>query len=83
MTIKDPVSVIKLRFKSRAFDIKFDAFSCIKTVYFLKAVLAYHILQGKGKVLWILEGFFCFFFFCLFAFFRATPTAYGGSQARG
>ena len=22
-------------------------------------------------------------FFCLFVFFRATPTAYGGSQARG
>ena len=26
---------------------------------------------------------FFFFFFCLFAFSRATPTAYGGSQARG
>ena len=26
---------------------------------------------------------FCFFCFCLFAFSRATPTAYGGSQARG
>ena len=24
-----------------------------------------------------------FFFFCLFVFSRATPTAYGGSQARG
>ena len=24
-----------------------------------------------------------FFFFCLFAFSRATPAAYGGSQARG
>ena len=24
-----------------------------------------------------------FFFFCLFAFSRAAPTAYGGSQARG
>ena len=24
-----------------------------------------------------------FFFFGLFAFFRATPAAYGGSQARG
>ena len=24
-----------------------------------------------------------FFFFCLFAFFRATPEAYGCSQARG
>ena len=23
------------------------------------------------------------FFFCLFVFFRATPAAYGGSQARG
>ena len=27
--------------------------------------------------------FFFFFFFCLFAFSRATPVAYGGSQARG
>ena len=26
------------------------------------------------------EKFFCLFFFCLF---RATPFAYGGSQARG
>ena len=26
---------------------------------------------------------FNFFFFCLFAFSRATPGAYGGSQARG
>ena len=24
-----------------------------------------------------------FFYFCLFAFSRATPVAYGGSQARG
>ena len=28
------------------------------------------------------EGLFFFFFFCLFAFSRATPVAYGGSQAR-
>ena len=27
--------------------------------------------------------FFFFFFFSLFAFFRAAPAAYGGSQARG
>ena len=26
---------------------------------------------------------FLFLFFCLFAFSRATPAAYGGSQARG
>ena len=26
--------------------------------------------------------FFWIFFFCLFAFSRAAPTAYGGSQAR-
>ena len=26
---------------------------------------------------------FFFFFFCLFAFSRAAPMAYGGSQARG
>ena len=26
---------------------------------------------------------FLFFIFCLFAFSRAAPTAYGGSQARG
>ena len=26
--------------------------------------------------------FFCFFF-CLFLLFRATPAAYGGSEARG
>ena len=24
-----------------------------------------------------------FFFFCLLSFFKAAPTAYGGSQARG
>ena len=31
-------------------------------------------------------GFFCSFFFCFvlfFCYFRASPTAYGGSQARG
>ena len=28
----------------------------------------------------ITEGFFCV---CIFAFSRAAPTAYGGSQARG
>ena len=27
--------------------------------------------------------FFFFFFFCLFAFSRAVPVAYGGSQAKG
>ena len=27
--------------------------------------------------------FFPFFYFCLFAFSKATPTAYGASQARG
>ena len=27
--------------------------------------------------------FFCFVLFCLFAFSRAAPVAYGGSQARG
>ena len=26
---------------------------------------------------------FVFLFFCLFAFFRAAPSAYGGSQTRG
>ena len=26
---------------------------------------------------------FCFVLFFVFCFFRATPTAYGGSQARG
>ena len=26
---------------------------------------------------------YIFFFFCLFAFSRAAPAAYGGSQARG
>ena len=33
-----------------------------------------------------MTGFVCLFvvgFFCLFAFSRSTPTAYGGSQARG
>ena len=31
----------------------------------------------------LLEGlYFLFFFFCLFAFSRTTPAAYGGSQAR-
>ena len=30
-----------------------------------------------------LSEFFSFFFFCLFAFSRATPAAYGGSQVRG
>ena len=28
-------------------------------------------------------SFFLFFFFCLYAFSRVTPAAYGGSQARG
>ena len=28
-------------------------------------------------------SFFNFLFFCLFAFSRAAPAAYGGSQARG
>ena len=27
--------------------------------------------------------FYLIYFFCLFAFSRATPTAYGGSQAKG
>ena len=38
-------------------------------------------LSGAGKVLMSL--FFFFFFFCLFSFFRAAPSAYGGFQARG
>ena len=28
-------------------------------------------------------GSFILFYFCLFAFSRAAPAAYGGSQARG
>ena len=32
------------------------------------------------SVFWFFFGFFCFFFFCLF---RAAPSAYGSSQARG
>jgi len=37
-------------------------------------------MDGK----WICKFLFLFFFFfCLFAFSRAAPTAYGGSQARG
>ena len=33
---------------------------------------------------WVVFYFFIFYFlFCLFAFSRAAPTAYGGSQARG
>ena len=31
----------------------------------------------------IVRGLFFFFFFGLFAFSRAAPAAYGGSQARG
>ena len=34
----------------------------------------------QAKIVFV---FFFFFFFGLFAFSRAAPTAYGGSQARG
>ena len=37
---------------------------------------------GQGGSSWVFLFFF-FFFFCLFAFSRAAPAAYGGSQARG
>ena len=37
-------------------------------------VTGYHTLPLDGEK---------FFFFCLFAFSRATPEAYGGFQARG
>ena len=35
-------------------------------------------MSKKGQ-----DANFFFFFFCLFAFSRATSVAYGGSQARG
>ena len=39
--------------------------------------------QRELTSLEVLIGFFLFFFFCLFAFSRAAPAAYEGSQARG
>ena len=43
----------------------------------------WHISRRIGTSLISLSLFLFFFFFCLFAFSRAVPMAYGGSQARG
>ena len=45
------------------------------------AGLGIELTLPQKPELWQLDSFF--FFFCLFAFSRAAPAAYGGSQARG
>ena len=43
-----------------------------------------HVQEGWGQVNTVFFFFFFFsFFFVFFAFSRAAPMAYGGSQARG
>ena len=59
-------------------------------IYMNCSYLKVHILileqgrqTGRGINFWNKEATFFFFFFCLFAFSRAPPAAYGGFQARG
>ena len=42
-----------------------------------------NIIQSIEKLRSTFPNFVVFFFFGLFAFSKATPTAYGGSQPRG
>ena len=53
----------------------------------MKYLIAYIGLKEEARLfsLCLSFSFFpsFFFFFCLFAFSRASPAAYGGSQARG
>ena len=41
------------------------------------------VLLLQSQIYFLLYYFFLFFIFCLCAFSRASPVAYGGSQARG
>ena len=49
-------------------------FMCLLAIYI--SSLEKYVFRSSAQ-------FFFFFFFCLFAFSRAAPVAYGGSQARG
>ena len=40
-------------------------------------------IMPPASCFWPIFFFVFFFFFCFFAFSRAVPAAYGGSQARG
>ena len=71
----------------------FCLFSGTQSYYKTMIVVMFKLLQYcqvvnlvttlKIYVLFLPAFFFFSFFFCLFAFPRATPMAYGGSQARG
>ena len=54
---------------------------CNQTCLYFSLGFPFGLLQAE--ILPVILFIYLFLFFCLFAFSRAAPSAYGGSQARG
>ena len=61
------------------------AFNFTEPIHILETIFSPDLLYNLNESFLTVGVWFYFYFFifCIFAFFSAAPTAYGGSQARG